>query len=180
MAFSKTNYQVSSSLLLGISLLILFGYYVLNIYLSTYNSQQIKGAATLVNPLIKGLYILKISAGLFLVLSVYSTQVRKDYQGKPIWLIVAAIGGIFVYCLSELYVFLGIYPIKHSHWLTLIGYLIVGYSLLLSRRVLKQSIDNDVFNTFNESFLQQERKIVSKDSLNIPTHYFYKGKRRAG
>lgn len=97
MAFQKTNYQVSSSLLLGISLLILLGYFVLYIHLFTYNEQQIKGATTLVNPLTKGLYTLKISAGLFLVLSVYSGQVKKDYQGKPVWLVVAAFGGIFVY-----------------------------------------------------------------------------------
>ena len=63
--------------------------------------------------------------------------------------------------------------------------LFAGYLLLLRAgnfisRLLSTSLMSDIFNTENETFPQEERKIENEYSVNLPTSYWLKGKERKG
>ena len=55
----------------------------------------------------------------------------------------------------------------------------VGYICLLMAgvwmsRLLKNNLMDDVFNTENESFMQETRLMEKEDSVNLPTRFYYK------
>lgn len=57
----------------------------------------------------------------------------------------------------------------------------VGYILLLMAgiwmsRLLKSNLMEDVFNTENESFMQETRLVVNEYSVNLPTRFWFKKK----
>jgi len=59
--------------------------------------------------------------------------------------------------------------------------LTVGYILLLvaglwMSRLLKHNLMQDVFNTENESFMQETRLMTNEYSVNLPTRFFYEKK----
>ncbi|NDV66100.1 conjugal transfer protein MobC [Bacteroides sp. 224] len=61
----------------------------------------------------------------------------------------------------------------------------VGYILLLMAgtwisRLLKNNMFDDVFNTENESFMQETKLMVNDYSVNLPTKFWYKKKQRKG
>ena len=43
-------------------------------------------------------------------------------------------------------------------------------------RLLKNNLMDDVFNTENESFMQETRLIENEYSVNLPTRFYYKKK----
>ena len=43
-------------------------------------------------------------------------------------------------------------------------------------RLLKSNLMEDVFNTENESFMQETRLITNEYSVNLPTRFYYKKK----
>ena len=47
-------------------------------------------------------------------------------------------------------------------------------------RLLKNNLMEDVFNSENESFMQEQRLMENEYSVNLPTHFVYKGKKRRG
>jgi hypothetical protein len=57
----------------------------------------------------------------------------------------------------------------------------VGYILLLMAgtwmlRLLKSNLMDDVFNTENESSMQETRLLVNEYSVNLPTRFWFKKK----
>ena len=57
----------------------------------------------------------------------------------------------------------------------------VGYICLLMAgvwmsRLLKNNLMDDVFNTENESFMQETRLMTNENSVNLPTRFYYKKK----
>ena len=63
--------------------------------------------------------------------------------------------------------------------------LTLGYILLLMAgiwmsRLLKNRLLDDVFNTENESFMQETRLLQNEYSVNLPTRFYYKKKWNAG
>lgn len=65
------------------------------------------------------------------------------------------------------------------------GLVITGYLLILTggvrlSRLLKVSLDKDIFNKDNETFPQQEELLENKYSINLPTEYNLKGQVRKG
>lgn len=97
MSFQKTAHQVNSILLLGVSLCVLLIYYLFSIDLFPYLIHKSQGNSTWLNPVLKGLFMLKITSSVFLVLSVFSAQVKRDFQGKSLWFTFSFIAGCFVY-----------------------------------------------------------------------------------
>lgn len=63
---------------------------------------------------------------------------------------------------------------------TLAGYccIMTGGSLLT--RVLRTRLYKDVFNTYNETFPQEQRKIKTDSSINLPYRFSYRGKTTTG
>ena len=61
----------------------------------------------------------------------------------------------------------------------------VGYICLLMggvwmSRLLKNNLMDDVFNTENESFMQETRLMENEYSVNLPTRFYYKKKWNKG
>ena len=78
------------------------------------------------------------------------------------WLLVLPIGKIGV---ASLYIF------------TLsVGYICLLMGGVWMSRLLKNNLMDDVFNTENESFMQETRLMENEYSVNLPTHFYYKKK----
>ena len=61
-----------------------------------------------------------------------------------------------------------------------IGYLCLLVGGLWMSRLLKNNLMDDVFNTENESFMQETRLLQSEYSVNLPTKFWYKKKEWRG
>lgn len=61
---------------------------------------------------------------------------------------------------------------------TATGYLLVLTGGAMLSRLIKASMNNDVFNSENETFPQEERLIENEYSVNLPAKYNLKGKIR--
>ena len=78
------------------------------------------------------------------------------------WLLVLPIGKVGV---ASLYIF------------TLsIGYICLLMGGVWMSRLLKNNLMDDVFNTENESFMQETRLMANEYSVNLPTRFYYKKK----
>ena len=71
-----------------------------------------------------------------------------------------------------------------STWLyflmSVVGTVLCHVALDNISKYLKDGLLKDRFNLENESFLQNDKKIENKYSVNIPMRYYYKGKFRKG
>lgn len=63
---------------------------------------------------------------------------------------------------------------------SIIGVIMVNVALDNLSKFIKNGLGKDRFNIENESFKQQEKKIETKYSVNIPTIYYHKGRMRKG
>jgi len=57
-----------------------------------------------------------------------------------------------------------------------VGYILLLMAGLWMSRLLKTNLMEDVFNTENESFMQETRLMENEYSVNLPTRFFYKKK----
>lgn len=96
---------------------------------------------------------------------------------------------------SSLYIICGVLVFFFCHFMLLIrfelltlvslyiGLTAIGYLLILTggtwlSRLIKLNFRKDIFNKLNESFPQEERLLENEYSINLPTAYNLKGKRR--
>ena len=56
------------------------------------------------------------------------------------------------------------------------GYILLLMSGVWISRMLKHNLMEDVFNTANESFMQETRLMENEYSVNLPTKFVYQGK----
>lgn len=56
------------------------------------------------------------------------------------------------------------------------GYILLLMSGMWISRMLKHNLMEDVFNTANESFMQETRLMENEYSVNLPTKFVYQGK----
>ena len=61
-----------------------------------------------------------------------------------------------------------------------VGYICLLMGVLWMSRLLKNNLMDDVFNTENESFMQETRLLQSEYSVNLPTKFWYKKKEWRG
>ncbi len=61
---------------------------------------------------------------------------------------------------------------------TVMGFLLVMTGGGLLTRLIKNKISSAIFNTLNETFPQEERKLINEYSINLPAQYNLKGKIR--
>lgn len=61
-----------------------------------------------------------------------------------------------------------------------VGYIFLLMAGLWMSRLLKNNLMDDVFNTENESFMQETRLLQSEYSVNLPTKFWYKKKKWKG
>jgi DNA-binding transcriptional regulator YbjK len=121
-----------------------------------------------------------IALGL-LVISLFGAQGKKDE--KINWKSIAAylLIGLLLYFSSQLY-----FKLQYNVQTVAIAYITatgIGFLLILAggnllSRLIKLNLGDDVFNSLNETFPQEERLISNEYSINLPARYNLKGKLR--
>ncbi|MGC4234558.1 MAG: YWFCY domain-containing protein [Niabella sp.] len=119
----------------------------------------------------------------FLALSLLGVKAKKGEEFNYRLAIAYLITGLTLYFISGLFFWLQASNtvIGFSYMsVTAIGFIffLTGGTLLF--RIIKTKISGDVFNTANETFPQEERKLENKYSVNLPTRYCLKNKERNG
>lgn len=138
-----------------------------------------KIAAHLVSiPLFRGWVLIKVTALVFLAISLLGVKGRKDEKIRGRRIILFMFIGLALYFGSIAVLFLphGLsWPAIVYMLLTITGYLFLLASGTWISRQIRNALQKDIFNTENETFPQQEEKLENEYSVNLPALYRYKG-----
>lgn len=123
----------------------------------------------------------KLIALMFLVISLVGARGKKDEKLNYKVAFAFIISGLVTYFISYLLLLLplpitqlaGIYML-----VTGIGFLLILSGGTLLSRIIKDKLDNDIFNSENETFPQEERLLENEYSINLPAQYKLKNKVR--
>lgn len=125
----------------------------------------------------------KLAALLCLLISLVGVKGKKDEKIQKNAIIAYLLTGLLLYFIGALCFYL----IAKASLIALlyIGITVTGYMLILTgggllSRLIKGRLNNDVFNTDNETFPQQEELLENEYSVNLPMVYNLKGRRRNG
>lgn len=125
----------------------------------------------------------KLIALLLLVVSLIGAKGRKDEKLGYKTAFAYLVTGLLLYFASYLCLLLPIkIDLKAAVYMGILG---IGFLLMISggtllSRIIKNSLNNDIFNSENETFPQETRQIVNEFSVNLPTKFRYKGKTHQG
>ncbi|WP_195289575.1 conjugal transfer protein MobC [Alistipes finegoldii] len=125
----------------------------------------------------------KVFAVIFLALSCLGTQGIKN--DKITWEKIHAtlLAGLVLFFMNWWMLRLPLSPVVNMGLYVIA--ITAGYILMLmagqwTSRMLKNNLMTDVFNTENESFMQETRLLQNEYSVNLPTKFVYKGKEWQG
>ncbi len=123
----------------------------------------------------------KLFALLFLGISLIGAKGKKEEKIRKQNIAFYIISGLLLYFISVLCFYLkasaNIIAIAYIG-LTGIGYLLILTGGTLLSRLIKITLNNDIFNKNNETFPQEERLLENEYSINLPAIYNLKGKPR--
>jgi hypothetical protein len=116
-----------------------------------------------------------------LVISLLGSKGRKDEKQNFKTAFAYMLTGLLTYFISYLILKLNLQPQPVS--VLYMGVTVVGYLLCLTgggllSRIIKDRLNNDIFNKENETFPQEERLMQNEFSINLPAQYNLKGKLR--
>jgi len=131
--------------------------------------------------LFKNFLIPKLSALLLLIVSLIAVKGKKDEKIQKNAIIAYLLTGLLLYFIGILCFYL--YAPPQLVAILYIGITSIGYLLILTggtllSRLIKNSLNNDVFNSQNETFPQEERLLENEYSINLPAKYRLKDKIR--
>ncbi len=123
----------------------------------------------------------KLGSLILLVISLFGIKGRKDEKIRQRDIITYLIIGLLLYFISVLSFYLFLNSIIIA--VTYIGLTSTGYMLILTgggllSRMIKNTLNQDIFNSDNETFPQEERLLENEFSINLPATYNLKGKIR--
>ena len=129
--------------------------------------------------LFSNLLITKVFAVIFLALSCLGTKGVKNQKMTWNRIYAAFLSGVVLFFMNWWMLGLPFSPTTDAVLYTVT--LTAGYILLLMSgvwisRMLKHNLMEDVFNTANESFMQETRLMENEYSVNLPTKFVYQGK----
>jgi len=131
--------------------------------------------------LFQGMLIPKLSALLLLIISLIAVKGKKDEKIQAKTIIAYVLAGLILYFVSVLCLYLNasakIIAIAYMG-ITAVGYLLFLTGGTYLSRLIKDSLNNDVFNSENETFPQEERLLENEYSINLPAKYRLKDKVR--
>lgn len=126
-------------------------------------------------------YISKLAALGLLFISLIGAKGKKDEKLSPTTALRYFLSGLLIYLSS--YLLLSIVASMEVVALlymtvTTTGYLLVLRGGNLISRLLKDRLNNDIFNKLQETFPQEERLLQNEFSVNLPARYNLKGRTR--
>jgi TusA-related sulfurtransferase len=131
--------------------------------------------------LFSGLLQPKLAVLLFLCISLLGAKGKKDEKIQRNSIVAYLSCGLLIYFLSWLVLYL-----QYGNSMVAILYMGItgiGYLLILTggtwlSRLIKASLNKDIFNKDNETFPQEERLLENEYSINLPAKYKLNGKTR--
>ena len=129
--------------------------------------------------LFRNLLITKMFAIIFLALSCLGTRGVKNQKMTWEKIYGAFLSGLVLFFMNWWMLDLPLSPMADAALYTMT--LTLGYILLLmagvwTSRMFRHNLMDDVFNTANESFMQETRLMENKYSVNLPTKFVYHGR----
>jgi hypothetical protein len=131
--------------------------------------------------LFSNFYKSKLIALGFLCISLLGSRGRKDEKQNFKSAFAYIFTGLLTYFISYLVLLLKTAVVTLAllyMGLTGIGYILIMTGGGLLSRIIKDSLNNDIFNKENETFPQEERLLENEFSINLPAQYNLKGKTR--
>ena len=133
--------------------------------------------------LFKNLLITKMFALIFLALSCLGTKGVKNQKMTWEKIYTAYISGLVLFFMNWWMLAMPLSPMVNAVLYTTT--LTAGYILLLmagiwTSRMFRHNLMDDVFNTTNESFMQETRLMENEYSVNLPTKFVYQGREWGG
>lgn len=125
----------------------------------------------------------KLFCVLFLALSCLGTRGVKEEKitWAKIWTVLAIGFVLFFLNWWLLALPIGVVGAASLYIFTLsVGYICLLMAGVWMSRLLKNNLMDDVFNTENESFMQETRLMQNEYSVNLPTRFYYKKKWNKG
>ena len=129
--------------------------------------------------LFSNLLVTKVFAFIFLGLSCLGTKGVKNKKMTWRKIYAAFLGGIVLFFMNWWMLDLPFSTTVNAAAYTLTltaGYIFLLMSGIWISRMLKHNLMEDVFNTANESFMQETRLMENEYSVNLPTKFVYQGK----
>jgi hypothetical protein len=131
--------------------------------------------------LFNGMTNSKLAALLFLVISLIGVKGKKDEKIQANAIIAYLLTGLLLYFISILCYYLNAQPTTIA--ILYVGITSSGYMLILTgggllSRLIRNKLKTDIFNTYNETFPQEERLLENEYSINLPAKYRLKNKVR--
>ena len=129
--------------------------------------------------LFSNLLVTKVFAFIFLGLSCLGTKGVKNQKMTWRKIYAAFLGGIVLFFMNWWMLDLPFSTTVNATVYTLTltaGYILLLMSGIWISRMLKHNLMEDVFNTANESFMQETRLMENEYSVNLPTKFVYQGK----
>jgi len=131
--------------------------------------------------LFSNFYKSKLIALGFLMIALIGVKGKKDKKQNFKTAGIYLLAGLIFYFISGLVLLMN----GEINWMALgyIGLTALGYLLFLSggtmlSRIIRDRLKDDIFNSENETFPQEERLIENEYSVNLPARYKLKGKTR--
>jgi hypothetical protein len=131
--------------------------------------------------LFDNLHYSKVAALILLIISLFGIKGRKDEKSNHKTAIAYIITGLLLYFLSFLILLprMAIGPQAIIYMLiTSVGFLLVLSGGTIITRIIKDKLSDDIFNSANETFPQEERLLVNEYSINLAATYNLRGKIR--
>ena len=125
----------------------------------------------------------KLFAAVFLGLSCLGTKGVKDEKITWNKIHVCLVFGVIFFFLNWWLLLLPFPPVANAGYYIFtmtIGYILLLMTGIWMSRLLKNRLLDDVFNTENESFMQETRLLKNEYSVNLPTRFYYKKKWNKG
>jgi hypothetical protein len=131
--------------------------------------------------LFSSFYKSKLIALGFLIIALIGVKGKKDEKQNFKAAFIYLLAGLFFFFISYFFLLVK----KEMSWVALLymGVTALGYLLFLSggtmfSRIIRDRLKDDIFNSENETFPQEERLIENEYSVNLPARYKLKGKVR--
>ena len=124
--------------------------------------------------LFKGIWRAKFACLSLLLVSLIGVQGKKDEKIAIRSIIAFLLTGLLLYFMAVLVYYLPAGPSVIAA--CYIGFTSIGYMLILTgggqlSRLIKDKLNNDIFNEENETFPQEERLLENEYSINLPARY---------
>jgi TusA-related sulfurtransferase/uncharacterized membrane protein YgdD (TMEM256/DUF423 family) len=113
----------------------------------------------------------------FLIISLIGARGRKNDQLQYRTAAAYLCTGALLYFISAFILMatnVNQYQVMVYILVTCLGYILLLTGGVLLSRIIRQSLHNDVFNTLNETFPQEERLLQNEFSINLPARYYLK------